>query len=168
MGSFRTRSITYDKKTPPVKAGFLFAKARGILGTHMEQTVCTSCEAKLHAWQEQCRDCGFVLVRKEEQDLAREQRYLRIPSIGALLFTQGWTFGARMYVLFILSLLPGVGIAALCLSFLFGRRLSWKYGHWKDWETFTKRMRTLDLLGLAWGAGVLVVYIFFRTHGGAT
>lgn len=133
----------------------------------MEGGKCESCEALFHEWQERCRDCGIAVsgVSTEQEEIKKS--YLRIPSLGALLWTQGWTFGARLYVLFLMSLIPGVGFVALGVAFLFGRKLSWKYGSWDNWQTFTQRMRILDMLGAAWVAVLILIYFFFRSRGGA-
>jgi len=85
-----------------------------------------------------------------EPDEERRARYLRIPSLGALLFTQGWAFGARLYGWFLLSLIPVFGLIALFVCVAFGRRWSWKHGSWGSWEEFIARMRLLDGIALAW------------------
>ena len=125
----------------------------------MQQT-CTNCKAQVEAWNEQCKDCGFTLVL--EPDEKRRARFLRGPALGALLFTQGWTLGARVYFWFLISLIPIVGIAALILCVIFGRRWSWKYGGWSDWEEFVKRMRVMDTIGVAWIVLLGLVYFYFR------
>jgi hypothetical protein len=97
-----------------------------------------------------------------EPDEARRVRYLRGPSLGALLFTQGWAFGARLYVWFLLSLVPVVGIAVLFACLFFGRRWSWKRGGWSSWQEFQTRMRVLDLVALGWIAALAGIYLFTR------
>ncbi len=113
-------------------------------------------------WNKTCGACGLRLVL--EPDEVHQARYLRGPALGALLFTQGWAFGARLYLLAILSCIPIVGIPVLGGSLLFGRRLSWKYGGWPSWEVFQARMRLLDVLGMAWILALLGAYFFFRFH----
>lgn len=123
-------------------------------------STCVNCKKEVEAWNERCGACGFTLVL--EPDEKRRVRFLRGPALGALLFTQGWTFGARVYFWFLISLIPVFGIAALILCVIFGRRWSWKYGGWSDWEDFVKRMRVMDAIGVAWILILVVVYLFFR------
>ena len=111
-------------------------------------------------WNRTCGHCGWHLVLEPSEKV--RERYLRVPSLGALLFTQGWALGARLYVWFLLALLPVVGIVMLVLCTLFGRRWSWKYGGWPSWEAFQSRMRLLDALGVAWVVILLTVYWVFR------
>jgi len=124
------------------------------------QKLCSSCQAKVEEWNEKCRGCGFTLVLEPEEKT--RAKYLRVPSLGALLFTQGWTLGARLYVLFLLSLIPIVGIPVLVICTLFGRRLSWKFGGWSDWSEFQKWMKILDLVGVAWIVILAIVYFWFK------
>lgn len=121
---------------------------------------CTSCKQEVELWNEKCGGCGFHLVL--EPDEKRKARYLRGPALGALLFTQGWTFGAKLYAWFLLSLVPVFGLIALFACLFFGRRWSWKYGGWEDWESFTRRMRTMDLLGGLWLVLLVVSYFMAR------
>lgn len=121
---------------------------------------CVNCKKEVEAWNERCGSCGFTLVL--EPDEKRRARFLRGPALGALLFTQGWTLGARVYFWFLLSLIPVLGIAALILCVIFGRRWSWKYGGWSDWEEFVKRMRVMDAIGVVWILILIGVYLFFR------
>lgn len=95
------------------------------------------------------------------EDPIRE-RYLRGPSVGALLFTQGWALGARLYVCFALSLVPVVGVFVMVACLAFGRRWSWKHGGWRSWEAFQSRMRLLDALGVAWIALVATGWLLLR------
>ena len=125
-------------------------------------STCQSCKAEVEQWNEHCGTCGFHLVL--EPDEARRARYLRAPSLGALLFTQGWALGARLYLLFIISLIPLVGFVALFVGAVFGRRLSWKHGSWSDWEAFTTRMKWLDALGIFWVCLLFMVYVLRRLH----
>jgi len=125
----------------------------------MKQT-CTSCKQEVEAWNEKCGACGFTLELVPDDQ--KKARYLRTPALGALLFTQGWTLGSRMYFWFLLSLIPIVGIVALMISIFFGRRLSWKYGGWSDWNEFTKRMKYMDMLGIVWLVILGVVYLSAR------
>lgn len=112
---------------------------------------------------EQCDNCGFNIVLEPNEE--RKARYLRRPSVGALFWTQGWTLGARLYLWFVLSLVPVVGVVALVACVLFGRRWSWKYGGWRDWEAFTDRMRLLDALSAIWITGLVVAYFWLRQNG---
>ncbi len=121
---------------------------------------CTNCRAHIEEWNKSCGSCGFRLVLVPEAE-ARE-RYLRVPSLGALLWTQGWAFGARLYLWFVLSLIPPVGPFVLVLCVIFGRRWSWKHGSWTDWEEFRSRMRLLDILAGVWAACLLGAYLYFR------
>jgi hypothetical protein len=123
---------------------------------------CESCKAEVEAWNVRCGSCGFHLVL--EPDEARRARYLRGPSIGALFFTQGWALGARLYVWFVLSLIPVVGLAVLIFALLFGRRWSWKHGGWKDWKEFTMRMKWLDILGVLWIGFLIGLYLWRRIN----
>src|SRR3989338_4479057 len=87
---------------------------------------CKNCLTRVKQLNEECRKCGFqIMVEPDEK--ARE-RFLRIPTLGALFFTQGWTLGARLYLWFVFSLIPIAGIIALIMCVIFGRRWSWKYG----------------------------------------
>ena len=122
--------------------------------------VCQNCQAQVKQLNNVCQGCGFTLVI--EPDQTRKEKFLRVPSLGALLFTQGWTFGARLYLLFVLSLIPIVGFLVLFVGVIFGRRLAWRYGSWKDWHEFETRMHLLDVIGVIW-IGILVgIYFFLR------
>jgi hypothetical protein len=121
---------------------------------------CKSCKHQVDTWNEECGGCGFTLVL--EPDEKRKARYLRGPSIGALFFTQGWAFGARLYAWFLLSLVPVFGIIALFACLFFGRRWSWKYGGWSNWEEFTRRMRMMDVIGGVWLAILIASYLIVR------
>ncbi len=127
--------------------------------------VCKQCKEKIEEWNERCHGCGFILVL--EPDEKKRARYLRGPALGALLWTQGWAFGARLYVWFLLSLIPIVGFVALFALLLFGRRWAWKYGGWSDWDEFKSRMRLLDVLSVIWVGGVMVAYWYLRSIAGA-
>ncbi len=124
------------------------------------ETTCTNCKLEVDALKAKCAACGLTLVL--EPDEAKRARSLRMPSLGALLFTQGWTLGARTYLLFLLSLIPVVGIGVLVVAVLFGRRLSWKHGEWASWEEFEERMHWLDLLSFAWIGIVAIAWLFLR------
>jgi len=126
----------------------------------MQPRLCKQCQAKVEEWNHTCKGCGYHLVLEPEEKL--RARYLRTPSLGALLFTQGWALGARVYVLFILSLIPAVGIAALIIGMIFGRRISWKMGSWGSWQEYTTRMRLLDGIGVAWICLLGLVYLYLR------
>jgi len=125
----------------------------------MERT-CTSCKKEVEVWNERCGGCGFTLVLEPDEKI--QARYLRGPALGALLFTQGWAFGAHLYLWFLLSLVPVLGIVALFACVLFGRRWSWKYGGWSSWEEFQGRMKLMDAISLAWVALLLGIYLYFR------
>ncbi len=124
------------------------------------QTTCSSCKVNVDALKANCAACGLTLTL--EPDEARRARSLRMPSLGALLFTQGWTLGARTYLLFLLSLIPIVGIGVLIVSVIFGRRMSWKHGEWTSWEAFEERMRTLDLIAIAWIGMLGAIWLLLR------
>ena len=121
---------------------------------------CVSCKREVEEWNEKCGDCGFTL--ELVPDDRRKARFLRGPSLGALLFTQGWTFGARLYFWFLLSLIPVFGLVALFMCLFFGRRLSWKYGGWSDWEEYVARMRLMDIVGGVWVAILVAFYLWAR------
>lgn len=121
---------------------------------------CKSCHAEVEAWNEKCGSCGFTLELVPDE--RRKARYLRGPSLGALLWTQGWTFGARLYFWFLISLIPLVGLVVLIVCLFFGRRLSWKYGGWSDWEEYVARMRLMDMIGVAWVAVLAAIYLYFK------
>ncbi|MFH1405298.1 MAG: hypothetical protein ABIH21_04355 [Patescibacteria group bacterium] len=124
------------------------------------QKECTNCRDQIDILNKKCSGCGFHIVL--EPDEARKAKYLRTPSFGGLLFTQGWTLGARLYLPFALSLIPVVGIVILVFAVLFGRRFSWKYGGWASWDEFTARMRLLDLVGIVWVVILVSLYFIFR------
>jgi len=131
----------------------------------MAANVCHQCSANIEEWNERCGGCGYTLVLEPEEKV--RARYLRGPSLGAMLFTQGWTVGARLYLLFLLSIIPIVGVGVLVVCLLFGRRLSWKYGGWSDWEEFRSRMILLDVIGGIWLIGLLVAYFLARSQVGS-
>jgi len=124
------------------------------------EKLCGSCKSKIEEWHEKCSGCGFTLIFEPEEKT--RAKYLRTPSIGALFFTQGWTLGARLYLLFLLSLIPIVGIPVLVISTLFGRRLSWKFGSWSDWGEFQKWMKIMDVIGISWIVLLAVLYFVFK------
>jgi len=127
--------------------------------THNKKT-CPDCKRAVKELQEQCKDCGFnIIIEPSEKARAR---YLRGPSLGALFFTQGFTFGSRLYFWFLLSLIPVVGIAALIIMVLFGRQLSWRAGGWGSWEEFRNRMRILDIIGIVWISILVGAYLIAR------
>lgn len=126
---------------------------------------CPECKKILAHWNEHCHGCGYKLAL-EPQEAARA-RYLRGPSLGALFFTQGWAFGARLYLWFLLSLIPIVGLAILPLLVLFGRRLAWTMESWESWDDFTSRMRLMDIIGVIWLTGLIIVYFWLRSISGA-
>lgn len=124
------------------------------------KNVCTSCKHEVEEWNERCGGCGFTL--ELIPDDKRKARFLRGPSLGALLFTQGWTLGARVYFWFLLSLIPVVGIVPLILCVIFGRRWSWKFGGWQSWDEFVSRMRVMDAVGVAWVLLLAGAYLYIR------
>ncbi|EKD33402.1 MAG: hypothetical protein ACD_76C00039G0008 [uncultured bacterium] len=126
----------------------------------MENKTCANCRQLVDEWNESCKKCGFTLVL--EPDEKSQARYLRGPSLGALLFTQAWCVGARLYIWFLFSLIPIAGIAVLIIMVLFGRRLSWKYGGWQSFEEYKTRMRNLDILGAVWVILLIAVYFVAR------
>ncbi len=121
---------------------------------------CQQCKQQVELWNKQCGSCGFHLVL--EPDEVRQARYLRGPSLGAMLFTQGWAFGARLYLWFLLSFVPVVGLIVLFALLIFGRRWSWKHGAWASWDEFTKRMRLLDLIAVIWVLILVGIYFWAR------
>lgn len=122
--------------------------------------ICTSCKREVEAWNEKCGSCGFTLELVPDE--RRKARYLRAPSLGAFLFTQGWTFGARLYFWFLISFIPVFGLMSLFVGVFFGRRLSWKYGGWSDWGEYTRRMRLMDVVGVMWVVVLGAGYLYFR------
>lgn len=122
--------------------------------------ICNKCKQQVELWNKQCSSCGFHLVL--EPDEARRARFLRAPSLGAMLFTQGWALGARLYFWFLLSLVPIFGFAVLFILLFFGRRLSWKSGSWASWDKYTKRMRLLDVISIFWIAVLVFIYLYLR------
>lgn len=117
-------------------------------------------ETLKHQWEKMCQSCGYHLVIEPDDRL--RQRYLRTPSLGALLFTQGWMLGARMYLLFALSLIPVVGLVPLIFGTLFGRQMAWRFGGWSDWTEFQKRMRLLDIIGVLWVTTLIGFYFLIK------
>ncbi len=130
----------------------------------MEQTTCTGCRKQVELWNKKCRGCGFVLVLEPEEKI--KQRYLRGPALGALLWTQGWTFGARLYIWFLVSLIPVFGLVALFICLFFGRRMAWKYGGWADWGEFQARMKLMDALSIIWIVCLIAGYYYLKSTGG--
>jgi hypothetical protein len=130
----------------------------------MQGRKCQQCTKKVDVWNESCKGCGYHLVLEPDEKL--QARYLRRPSLGALFWTQGWTFGARLYGWFLLSLVPVFGLIALFVCLFFGRRWSWKRGGWADWKEFTQRMKLMDTIGLIWILGLMVGYLWLRFKGG--
>lgn len=111
-------------------------------------------------WNEHCGRCGFHVELVPDDTI--KARYLRGPSLGAVLFTQGWAFGARLYLWFLLSLVPVFGIIVLFICLFFGRRLSWKQGGWASWEDFVRRMKMMDILGGFWIVFWMSIYLYAR------
>ncbi len=123
-------------------------------------STCRSCKARVEEWNEACGSCGFRLVLEPEEQT--RAKFLRGPSLGALLFTQGWAFGARLYIWFVFSLIPIIGLVALFVLLIFGRRLSWKQGGWASWEEFRSRMRLLDMIAVGWMVALVAAYLWIR------
>lgn len=126
----------------------------------MDMKTCIECQKFVDDWNERCASCGVHLVMEPDEVL--RAKFLRGPSLGALLFTQGWTFGARLYVWFLLSLVPGVGIVTLFACLFFGRRWSWKHGGWSSWSEFQTRMRLLDNIAIVWILLLIGIYLWKR------
>ena len=122
--------------------------------------ICKKCESVVDEWNEKCGGCGFHLVLEPEETVRAQ--YLKTPSLGALLFTQGWTFGSRLYIWFLLSLIPGVGLVALFMCLFFGRRWSWKQGGWGSFAEFTTRMRYMDVIAMVWILFLIASYLWVR------
>ncbi|MBI2475011.1 hypothetical protein HYV69_01155 [Candidatus Uhrbacteria bacterium] len=121
---------------------------------------CQQCKQEVELWNKQCSSCGFHLVLEPDEQL--KSRYLRGPSLGAMFFTQGWALGARLYIWFLLSFVPIIGIVVLFILLIFGRRWSWKHGAWASWAEFQSRMRFLDWLAVLWL--IILVGIYFWTR----
>jgi hypothetical protein len=124
---------------------------------------CNACLDKIEEWNHKCESCGYHLVL--EPDERSKVRFLRGPSLGALLWTQGWTFGARLYFWFLISLIPVFGLIALFACMIFGRRWAWKYGGWEDWQEFKHRMLFMDILGGVWVCALIGGYLWLRLTG---
>lgn len=127
----------------------------------MKKTNCPDCKLLVKEWNEKCGGCGYKVVL--EPEAKTRAIYLRRPSLGALLWTQGWALGGRAYLWFVISLIPVVGVAALIILTIFGRRISWERGSWASWEEFQSRMRLLDILGVVWI--LLLVGVYFLARG---
>ena len=121
---------------------------------------CKECKEHVEIWNKQCQGCGFTLVLEPDED--RKAKYLKTPSLGAMLFTQGWAIGARLYVWFLISVIPIAGFVALFACLFFGRRWSWQQGGWSSWEEYQKRMRLLDGVAIVWVLALLAVYLYVR------
>lgn len=126
----------------------------------MKQNKCSLCEQVVEEWNKKCASCGMHLVLEPNEAL--KARYLRGPSLGALLFTQGWAFGARLYVWFLISLIPAVGLVALFACLIFGRRWSWKHGGWASFDEFRARMRLMDIVAVIWVLLLISIYLWRR------
>ena len=126
----------------------------------MEKKNCPDCKLQVAKWNELCNGCGYTVVL--EPDAKVRARYLRGPSLGALLFTQGWAFGARTYFWFLLSLVPVVGLVSLFVLLVLGRRISWEHGGWGSWDEFQTRMRFLDRIGMVWITLLFILYLWRR------
>lgn len=122
--------------------------------------ICEQCQKTIEECNEKCGNCGYVLVMEPEAEI--QKKYLRIPSLGALFFTQGWTLGARLYIPFLFSLIPIIGIPNMIICILFGRRLSWKFGGWSDWREFQKWMRILDGVAIVWIIILIGIVFWFK------
>lgn len=117
---------------------------------------CANCKTKVKELNQKCQGCGFKIILEPDEKI--RARYLRGPALGALFFTQGWTFGAKLYLWFVLSFIPVVGFVALFACLFFGRRWSWEQGGWGSWEEFKKRMRLLDIIATVWIAFLIVIW----------
>ncbi|PJA46735.1 hypothetical protein CO172_03640 [Candidatus Uhrbacteria bacterium CG_4_9_14_3_um_filter_36_7] len=126
----------------------------------MSKKACIQCQKIVEEANKVCTACGYHLVFEPNQE--KQAKYLRGPSLGALFFTQGWAFGARLYLWFILSLIPFFGFVVLFVLFFFGRRLSWKSGSWASWQDFEQRMALMDKIAIGWI--LLLVGIYFWTR----
>jgi hypothetical protein len=127
----------------------------------MNKHACPDCKTLVKEWNKKCEGCGYKLVLEPEAE-ARAS-YLRRPSLGALLWTQGWAFGARTYLWFVVSLVPIVGVAALIILVIFGRRISWSRGGWASWDEFQSRMKMMDVIGVIWILMLVVIYFLARS-----
>ena len=124
------------------------------------EKICPNCKKQIRQLNQKCQHCGFKIIIEPNEET--KKKYLRGPSLGALFFTQGWAFGARLYIWFILSLIPFFGLIVLLLCFFFGRRWSWQYGGWSDWGEFQDRMKLLDIIAIFWVLGLIGVWYFFH------
>jgi len=126
----------------------------------MNKQKCTNIKTEVKKLDRQAEGCGFrVHLESAEESM---KRYLRTPSLGALLWTQVWALGARMYFWFILSLIPIVGFVPLIVLTIRGRQLSWNTGQWENFEVFKRRMRILDIVALVWLIIIVGVYLFIK------
>ncbi len=126
----------------------------------MSKQKCTNIKVKAKQLDNQAKGCGFrVRLEPAEESM---KRYLRTPSLGALLWTQVWAVGARMYFWFVLSLIPIVGFVPLIVLTIRGRQLSWNAGQWESFEVFKRRMRILDIVALVWFGILVGVYLYMR------
>jgi hypothetical protein len=126
----------------------------------MEDKKCPDCLDKLREAQDICGACGYkVELISEEKQI---ERFIKRPSPGGLFFTQAYAFGTRQYLWFIASLIPILGFVALGVMFLFGRRLSWRFGGWDSFEEYKKRQTTMDVVSCVWLAILLSAYLLLR------
>lgn len=126
----------------------------------MNEQTCPDCKALVKEWNKKCGGCGYKLVLEPEAE--GRASYLRRPSLGALLWTQGWALGSRTYIWFALSLIPVVGVVPLIVLTIFGRRISWNRGSWASWEEFKTRMMLMDVIGAVWILALVVIYFLAR------
>jgi hypothetical protein len=126
----------------------------------MTQKTCLNCRALIEQTNKACISCGYHLVLEPKEE--EQKRYLKGPSLGAIFFTQGWAFGARLYLWFLLAFIPIIGFVVLFILFFFGRRLSWKTGGWQDWESFRKRMSLMDKIAIGWILLLVGIYFYRR------
>lgn len=121
---------------------------------------CPDCLETLRELQRTCGSCGYrIELVPEEEDI---ERYLRRPSLGGLLWTQAYAFGTRQYGWFVLSLIPFVGVVALLVMCIFGRRRSWEIGGWESFEEFRRRQRLMDGFAYVWVAILVGLYLLAR------
>lgn len=126
----------------------------------MTPNTCPECFHSVKETDKYCGLCGYKIIAEPTEK--QREHFLKGPSLGALLWTQGWAFGARLYLWFFLSLIPILGFVVLFVLLFWGRRLSWKQGSWSSWEEYKGRMRFLNILSVIWIILLLGVYFFSR------
>lgn len=78
---------------------------------------------------------------------------------GALLITPIWSIIHKKYLIFILSLIPGVGILASFMSLIYGGRWAWDSKQWESEFIFKENCTYWNIAGFA--AIILISIIIF-------